>query len=122
VRILGLMKISTLLLIIAIGCGLGGTTSVVADQDTQSHDHHSEKARQHDIVREALRRGEILSLQRIMAIVEKHVPGDILEIELEGPKKGRPMIYEIKVLTETGRVREIKLDARTGMVLSSEDD
>lgn len=117
--ILDTMKISTLLLIIAIGCGLGGTTRVVADQD---NDRHSEKSRQHDVVREALRRGEILSLQRILAIVEKHVPGDILEIELEGPKKGRPMIYEIKVLTETGRVRKIKLDARTGVVLSSEDD
>jgi len=115
------MKTSTLLLLIGMACGLGGATSVVAT-DQAEHDHQSEKSRQHDVVREALRRGEILSLQKILAIVEQHVPGDILEIELEGPKKGRPMIYEIKVLTETGRVRKIKLDARTGAVLSSEND
>lgn len=116
------MKTSTLALIIVMACGLGGATGVVAtDQDTQPHTP-PEKSREHDVVREALRRGEILSLQKILAIVEQHVPGEILEIELESPKKGRPMIYEIKVLTETGRVRKIKLNARTGVVLSSEDD
>ena len=32
------------------------------------------------------------------------------------------LIYEIKVLTATGRVREVEVDARTGAVLKIEDD
>jgi uncharacterized membrane protein YkoI len=32
------------------------------------------------------------------------------------------LIYEIKVLAQSGRVREIKIDARTGTVLTIEDD
>jgi uncharacterized membrane protein YkoI len=32
------------------------------------------------------------------------------------------LVYEIKILTSTGRVREVKIDARTGAVLKIEDD
>ena len=60
----------------------------------------------------ALQRGEILPLARIMAIANSTVPGDIIEIEFKaGPH------YEVEVLTSSGRIREIKLDARTGEVI-----
>lgn len=75
--------------------------------------------REHDTIREALRRGEVLPLEKILTIVEQHVRGEIVEIELE---RAGTLIYEIKVLTETGRVREIKIDARSGAVLEIEDD
>ena len=45
---------------------------------------------------------------------------DVIEVELE--RKNAALIYEIKVLTQTGRVREVKIDARTGSVLKIEDD
>jgi uncharacterized membrane protein YkoI len=80
-----------------------------------------DKASEQDMVRDALRRGEVLPLLKILAIASQHVPGDIIEVELEA-KENRPLIYEIKVLTDTGRVREIKIDARTGAVLKIEDD
>lgn len=65
----------------------------------------------------ALRRGEILPLSRIMQIATTQVPGDIIEIEYKaGPK------YEVKVLTPSGRVIEMKIDARTGEMLEMGDD
>jgi len=74
----------------------------------------------HVAAREALQRGEILPLARILAIVAGHVPGDVIDVELER-KHGR-WRYEVKVLTSTGRVREVKLNARDGAVLEIEDD
>jgi uncharacterized membrane protein YkoI len=89
-----------------------GMTSSLADDD--------EKQREHDAIREALQRGEALPLVRILAIAQQAVPGDVIEVELE--RKHDALIYEIKVLTQTGRVREVKVDARTGTVLKIEDD
>jgi uncharacterized membrane protein YkoI len=77
-------------------------------------------AREHDAIRAALQRGEVLPLARILAIAQQKVPGDVIEVELES--KRAALIYEIKVLTESGRVREVKIDARKGTVLSVEDD
>lgn len=65
----------------------------------------------------AMRRGEILPLTRILEIANRHVAGDIIEVEYKGGPK-----YEIKILTASGRVREVKLDARTGALLEIEDD
>jgi len=75
----------------------------------------------HAAVREALQRGEVLPLVKILAIANQQVPGDVIEVELEDEKKG-VLVYEIKILTGTGRVREVKIDARTGQVLNIEDD
>ena len=90
-----------------------GTTSSFADDDR-------EKQREQDAIREALQRGETLPLVRILGIAQQAVPGDVIEVELE--RKRDALVYEIKVLTPSGRVREIKVDARTGTVLEIEDD
>lgn len=90
-----------------------GTTSSFADDDR-------EKQREQDAIREALQRGETLALVRILGIAQQAVPGDVIEVELE--RKRDALVYEIKVLTPSGRVREIKVDARTGTVLEIEDD
>lgn len=74
----------------------------------------------HGSMREALQRGEVLPLTKILAIASKEVPGDIIEVELEDERAA--LVYEITILTSTGRVREVKIDARTGAVVSIEDD
>jgi len=106
-----LLRRLTPLVAVAALCGAGpalaGPDSVQADDD-------------HVAAREALQRGEILPLARILAIVARHVPGDVIDVELER-KDGR-WRYEVKVLTSTGRVREVKLNARDGSVLEIEDD
>jgi uncharacterized membrane protein YkoI len=88
-----------------------GVAVGVADDD---------KGREHDEIRGALQRGEVLPLAKLLAIAQEKVPGDVIEVELES-KRGA-LVYEIKVLTGSGRVREIEIDARTGAVLKIEDD
>jgi uncharacterized membrane protein YkoI len=75
---------------------------------------------EHDAVRDALRRGDVLPLAKVLAIAVQRVPGDVIKVELEQEK--RVLVYEIKVLTQSGRVREVEIDARTGVVLKVEDD
>lgn len=79
-----------------------------------------DRRKEHEVVREALQRGEVLPLVKILAIASQQVPGDVIEVELEQEQIG--LIYEIKILTSTGRVREVKIDARTGKVMRIEDD
>lgn len=74
----------------------------------------------HEAVRGALMRNEILPLSRIMTIATERAPGDILKIELERERAG--LVYEVKILARDGRVREVKIDAKTGAVLKVEDN
>lgn len=77
-------------------------------------------AQEHEIARQALRRGEVLPLTRILVIVGQRVPGDVIKVKLE-EDDGR-IEYEVKVLTAAGRVIEVELDARTGRILKTEED
>jgi uncharacterized membrane protein YkoI len=90
-----------------------GMTSTLADDD-------SKKQREQDAIRAALQRGDALPLVRILAIAQQAVSGDVIEVELE--RKHDALVYELKILTPSGRVREVKVDARTGLVLEIEDD
>jgi uncharacterized membrane protein YkoI len=110
------MKASKTILIAACAAILAqGVTLSYADDESRARD-----AREHEEMRAALQRGEVLPLARILAIAQEKVPGDVIEVELEN-KRGA-LVYEIKVLTESGRVREIKIDARQGTILKIEDD
>jgi len=79
------------------------------------HDHDD-----HIEARALLQRGEILPLSRILPVVQRQVPGDVIEVELDRGKHGWE--YEVKVLTASGRVREVKLNARDGTVRKVKDD
>ena len=82
--------------------------------------HAAERRGDHDEALTAVEQREALPLTRIMSIAQGAVPGEIIEIELEHDD-GR-LIYEVKILARTGRVREVEIDARSGAVLSVEDE
>jgi uncharacterized membrane protein YkoI len=71
-----------------------------------------------DRVRALVERGEILPLEEILKRNELNTGGRIIEIELE--RKRGAYVYEIKVLRPDGRYRELKIDARTGAIVSRE--
>ncbi len=75
--------------------------------------------RDQDLARQALQRGEVLPISRILELVAQHLPGDVIEVQLDD-NRGR-LEYEIRVLTPSGRVRELVLDARTGAFVRFED-
>lgn len=108
----------TLKIILIAACA--AVLSQVAFLTHAGDDDKARHAREHEEMRAALQRGEVLPLARILAIAQEKVPGDVIEVELEN-KRGA-LVYEIKVLTESGRVRELKIDARQGTVLKIEDD
>jgi uncharacterized membrane protein YkoI len=63
---------------------------------------------------------KVMELAAILDVAVRRVPGDVVKVELERDD-GR-LTYEVKVLAENGRVREIKLDARDGSLIEIEDD
>ena len=64
--------------------------------------------------------GEIMPLEEILKNVRRSYPGRILEVELE-KEKGR-VIYELEILGTDSIVREIYIDAKSGELLSVEED
>lgn len=77
-------------------------------------DHDYDKAQQ------LHKSGEILSLETILQKLQTSHPGKILEVEMEN-EHGLP-IYEIELLDRHGKVRKIKVNAKTGDVFQQEKD
>lgn len=70
--------------------------------------------------RRALEGGEIHSLDEVLAAVRRVVPGDVIALKLRhGDKRWR---YELKVLTPSGKRREVTIDASTLAILDDDDD
>ncbi|HEX8302713.1 PepSY domain-containing protein [Sphingomonas sp.] len=84
-------------------------------QDKKARDRADQKA-----ASEAMARGEILPIVRVLDIATRLVPGDVLKVKLEREPFG--FKYEVKILAKNGRVREVELDARSGKLLQIEDD
>ena len=82
--------------------------------------HDSQDKADQRAASEALARGEILPIIRVLGIALARVPGDVLKVKLEREPYG--FKYEVKVLAKNGRVREVEVDARTGRVIEIEDD
>ncbi len=74
----------------------------------------------HDRAKALLEEGEILSLSEIMEQANSRVPGKILEVELE--EKGSMIVYEIEFLSEQGVIMEMLINARSGKLISVEED
>ena len=63
-------------------------------------------------------KGVIVSLESILDKAKSKYPGRIIEIELES--KHDQYIYEIELLLDSGEVREMKFDARSGELIADE--
>ncbi len=83
-------------------------------------DKKAKKADEVTSIRAAVERGDLLPLPRILALAQARVPGEVVKIELE--QDDGMLLYEVKILTKKGRVREVELDARTGALIKIEDD
>lgn len=70
--------------------------------------------------RRLLDSGEILALDDILKIVKQRFPGKLLEVELEVEKK--QIVYEVEILGADGIVKEVYINAKTGEIISEQDD
>lgn len=67
------------------------------------------------------REGVIQPLEQLVQqALERHPGARLLEAELEEERGA--YIYEVELLTRDGRVRELELDARSGLLLKDEED
>lgn len=73
----------------------------------------------HDRARQAMEAGEVLPLRTILERLEREMPGQVMEVELER-KDGR-WIYEIKLLRTGGVLVKLKVDGRDGTLLNSRE-
>lgn len=99
---------------------VGALLTLAAITTTAIADHGHGRSGDHDDALAAVEARQALPLTRIFQIAQTAVPGEIIEVELDRDH-GR-LIYEVDVLTSTGRLRQVELDARTGEVLEVEDE
>lgn len=72
--------------------------------------------RDHERVRAAVARGEMVALSVILADAQRRHPGTVLDVELDDDE------YEIEILGDDGVIRELEYSARTGALLDVEVD
>jgi uncharacterized membrane protein YkoI len=112
------MKHAILLSFALLACGASSPGLAREDRPRQQRD--DSRRDEHDLAREALRRGDVLPIARILAVVAQRVPGEIVEVKLD-ERRGQ-LFYQVKVLTAAGIVREVHLDPRTAAITREEDD
>ncbi|HYM18437.1 MAG TPA: PepSY domain-containing protein [Micropepsaceae bacterium] len=100
---------------LAIGLAIALSAAVVGSAGAREHHRHD-----HEFARGALQRGEVLPINRLLSITAQYLPGDVVEVRLE-PRRDGELRYEIRVLTPSGKIRELLLDARTGDYIGIED-
>jgi uncharacterized membrane protein YkoI len=123
IRYLIVMKIMltrrmALLLGFALACAGGGLA--YADDRDDDDDGDNGRDRDHERARRALEEGLARPLAEILERVREQLGGEVVGVEFER-EKGR-YVYEFKVITPAGRLREVYVDAKTAEILKSEDD
>lgn len=81
-----------------------GVLSARADDKRDRHGRIS-----HDEVLAAQQRNEIRPLPEVLAAAEKVVAGPVVKVEVKR-RDGR-LLYEVKIISAQGRVREVYVDA-----------
>lgn len=78
-------------------------------------DDKSDCKRSQDCALQALKSGEIRPLTDVLAVARDKLPGEVIKVELD--RDDGVWVYEIKVLTSSGKRREIEINAQTLAVI-----
>lgn len=103
------------LMIFALAVSMAAASVSVPTWADDDGDHIRKHDDDHDRVRRARERGDILPLVDILDRAEQAYPGQVIETEFDD-EHGR-MVYELVVLGDDGRVVKLYYDARTGALL-----
>jgi uncharacterized membrane protein YkoI len=99
--------------VIALAFMLAGSAPAGAESRHRDRDDH-ERARH------ALEQGRARPLAEILERVRDRLGGEVVGVEF-GRERGR-YVYEFKVITPAGRLREMHVDAMTAEIIESEGD
>lgn len=100
------------LALLAAGVAAGGAAG--------ASDREDPRLRDHDRARHALEEGRVRPLLEILQKVRHRLGGEVIGIEFE-QDDGR-FVYELKIITPQGRLREVHVDAMSGEILKDEED
>ncbi len=99
--------------------------AVVAASPAVADDDHKERRNRErdreinqDAVRDAVQRGEIRPLTDVLKAGEAAMPGQVLGVKLK--KLNGRLVYELKILTGQGRVREVYVDGASLEIIKVE--
>ena len=90
----------------ALVCVLMSVPQVAAGRDRDDGCRRSQ-----DCALGAFKSGEIRPLSEVLSVARAQVPGEVVKVELE--REDGIWVYEIKVLTPSGRRREVEINAHT---------
>ena len=82
--------------------------------------HYASADDDHIDARQLREAGQILPLEAILKHARKLYPGKVLEVKLE--RENNRIVYEVEILTTSGIVKEIYIDAESGKILFTEED
>lgn len=102
----------TLLFALALLSASAGVAYGDNDDDDDDNDHNRASR--------AVGQGVALPLAEILNMVRAHLGGEMIGLKLKS-KDGR-LVYKLKVLTSTGQLREVSVDAMTGEIVNSKED
>jgi uncharacterized membrane protein YkoI len=80
-------------------------------QGAAAEDRRPDCKRSQDCALDAFKSGQIRPLSEVLAVAREKVPGEVVKVELE--REDGAWVYEIKILTPSGRRREVEIDAHT---------
>lgn len=117
-------------LALVLGIGLLGTAQRAAAQDsssprTEKNKEKKERAEEKEKkegrkAEEELVRQATLTKEQARAIALQKVPGIVQEEEIE--KENGMLVWSFDIKDSTGKIFDVKIDAKTGAVLSSSED
>lgn len=96
---------------------LGAAAAWADDDDRRRSDDEDDD---HDRAMEALQQGRVRPLAQILAEVEQDLGGQVVGVEFDDEEG--VYVYEFRVVTDAGRLREVYVDATSGRILNIEDD
>lgn len=100
-------------LLLALALAFAGGGGALSGED----DEHDERE-DHELARRALENGEVRPLSEILAGVRAEIEGELVGVEFDRID-GR-YVYELKVISPSGRLREVRVDAQTAEILGGE--
>jgi uncharacterized membrane protein YkoI len=96
-------------LLLALALVLAGGFTAYADDENERDDDHEQALH-------ALEQGQVRPLADILADIGDQLDGDVVSVEFE--RSGNRYIYEFKVVTADGSLREVFVDAASAEILN----
>jgi uncharacterized membrane protein YkoI len=94
--------------VLCIACATGSASADDKGERAQ-RPRASEPKAQHDQVLDALKRDEIRPFTDIQAAAQTAMPGQVVGVEVK--RRAGRLVYEFKIISAQGRLREVYVDA-----------